>query len=168
MLLQRRQISFPVAHAADPWSSPRPSGWTTGRSFASTSVPTARIIPRRAETAKVRRAGDARHAGDGDRLPDRPLNGGKPRTRPTRKKLSFKNRWLLSQHLVIALRRAGVVCDIMVQDHAGNVVSLPTGDLSHPQRLGLALRCSGIAVDPDLAEADPDATPVASPPKSRH
>jgi hypothetical protein len=54
----------------------------------------------------------------------------KARKRPKRNKLFFKNRWLLSQHLVIALRRAGVVCDIVVPDHDGSFVTVPTGDPS--------------------------------------
>jgi hypothetical protein len=37
--------------------------------------------------------------------------------RPKRNKLFYKHRWLISRNVVIALRRAGVVCDIIVADH---------------------------------------------------
>jgi hypothetical protein len=120
-----------------------------------------RIIPRKSEAAETSRASED--------SPARPATGGrKSRARPRRNKLSYKNRWLLSQHLVIALRRAGVVCNIVVQDHAGNVVSLPTEDPSPPQELGLALRCSGIEVEQDLLEGDPGGDGGPSPSKHRH
>jgi len=38
----------------------------------------------------------------------------KPRKR---NKLFYKNRWLLARHLVLALQRAGVDCNIIVPDH---------------------------------------------------
>jgi hypothetical protein len=81
----------------------------------------------------------------------------KARVHPKHNKLFYKNRWLLSQHLVIALRRAGVVCDIVVADPSGNVESLPTGDLSRRQRL--ALRCSDSEVDLGPIETDTGRSP---------
>src|SRR5208337_4865334 len=33
---------------------------------------------------------------------------------PRRNKLAFKNRWLISVDIIAALRRAGVICDIVV------------------------------------------------------
>jgi hypothetical protein len=78
----------------------------------------------------------------------------KPRVRPKRNKLSYKNRWLISCHLVKALRRAGVVCDIVVPDQCANVARLPAVDLSPRQRRDLALRCSGRDLDADLIEAE--------------
>jgi hypothetical protein len=50
---------------------------------------------------------------------------------PKGTKQFYKNRWLLFAAFVIALRRAGVLCDIVVQDHTGNSVALPTEDLLH-------------------------------------
>jgi len=37
--------------------------------------------------------------------------------RPKRSKLFYKHRWLVSVDVVTALRRAGVVCDIVVPGH---------------------------------------------------
>jgi hypothetical protein len=89
------------------------------------------------------------------------------RARPKRNKLFFKNRWLLSQHLVIALRRAGVECDIVVEDRAGNIVTLPTEDPSHPPSLFLG--CSDIMLDAALTDVlDSDVTPTDSALKYRH
>ena len=92
----------------------------------------------------------------------------KARVHPKRNKLFYKNRWLISRHLVIALRRAGVVCDIVVADHSGNVESPPNGDLSPAQRRRLALQCRGMDVDLGPIEADPEFDTGPSPSKSCH
>ena len=84
------------------------------------------------------------------------------RARPKRNKLVYKNRWLLSQHLVIALRRAGVVCDIVVQDHPETSSPADRGSIA-PQKPGFAPRRSRIQAHPTLTEADPDATPAPVP-----
>jgi hypothetical protein len=108
-----------------------------------------RMISHKAESAEIGCASE-----DGSA---RPATGErKARARPKRNKLFYKNRWLISQHLVIALRRAGVVCDIVVADRDGNIASLPTGHLSPRQRRDLALRCSSSDLDADLIEADPE------------
>jgi len=39
--------------------------------------------------------------------------------RPKRNKLFYKHRWLISRDVVAALRRAGVVCEIVVPEHVG-------------------------------------------------
>jgi hypothetical protein len=73
------------------------------------------------------------------------------RARPKRNKLIYKNRWLISQHVVIALRRAGVVCDIVVPDQCANVAGVPAVDLSPRQRRDLAL---GSDLDAELIEGE--------------
>ena len=40
------------------------------------------------------------------------------RSRRKRSKLFYKHRWLVSANMIVALRRAGVVCDIVLPDHA--------------------------------------------------
>jgi hypothetical protein len=58
-----------------------------------------------------------------------------PRRQPKRNKLSFKDRWLISVNVVAALRRAGVVCDIVVADgdaiRALTLAALPSPKSRH-------------------------------------
>jgi hypothetical protein len=64
-----------------------------------------------------------------------------PRRRPKRNKLSYKNRWLISRHLVMHLQRAGVVCDIIVPE---NIELPPDGVMSPGERVALALVTAGV------------------------
>jgi hypothetical protein len=116
-----------------------------------------RVISRQVESAEISCAREDGPAAAGER---------EPGARRKRNKLSHKNRWLISRHLVIALRRAGVVCDIVVADTCGNVESLPTPGLSPRERLELLLHCIGSDLDLDLIEADLALAP--SPSKLRH
>jgi hypothetical protein len=120
-----------------------------------------RIILRKSETAEISRASEDGPAGPA-------TSERKLRVRPKRNKLSYKNRWLISRHLVIALRRAGVVCDIVVPDRCGNAASLPPADLSQRERVDLARRCAGLEADLGPIEADPQFDAGPSPSKSRH
>jgi hypothetical protein len=69
---------------------------------------------------------------------------------PKRNKLLYKNRWLLSRHLVAHLRRAGIVCNIIVPENIG----LPSeGAMSPSERVAPALVARGIEADhPALAD----------------
>jgi hypothetical protein len=114
-------------------------------------------ISRQAESVEIGRASEDGSAVAGER---------KPGARREHNKLVYKNRWLISRHLIIALRRAGVVCDIVVPDRCESVASLPSGDLSHQERLALVLHCGDSDVDWELSEADLALGPSSS--KSWH
>ena len=48
-----------------------------------------------------------------ERSPSNPIDARKP-MRPKRSRLSYKHRWLVARDVVVALRRAGVDCNIVV------------------------------------------------------
>jgi hypothetical protein len=85
--------------------------------------------------------------------------------RTSRNKLLYKNRWLISRHLVTHLRRAGVVCNIIVPESIG----LPSeGAMSPGERVALALVAKGIEADhPALADEE-DLISALRKIKSRH
>jgi hypothetical protein len=71
--------------------------------------------------------------------------------RPKSNKLKYKNRWLISRDVVAHLRRAGVVCNIIVPER---IAPTQDGAMSPGERAAMALINSGVrADDPALDEA---------------
>jgi hypothetical protein len=56
------------------------------------------------------------------------------RERRKHNKLVYKDRWLISCDVVAALRRAGVICNIMVVDEEGQLATLPLLDCGPVRR----------------------------------
>jgi len=42
--------------------------------------------------------------------------------KPKRTKLAYKNRWLCARDLVMHLRHAGIECDIIIPEYAGETL----------------------------------------------
>ena len=74
-----------------------------------------------------------------------------PKRQQKSNKLKYKNRWLISRDVVAHLRRAGVVCNIIVPER---IALAQEGVMSPGERAALALTANGIrADDPKLEEA---------------
>jgi hypothetical protein len=74
-----------------------------------------------------------------------------PKRQQNSNKLKYKNRWLISRDVVAHLRRAGVVCNIIVPER---IALAQEGVMSPGGRAALALIASGVrADDPELEEA---------------
>jgi hypothetical protein len=88
-----------------------------------------------------------------------------PEKPPNRNKLHYKNRWLISRHLVTHLRRAGVVCNIIVPENIG---LSSDGAMSPGERVALALVAKGIEVDHPALEGEEELIVALRRIKTRH
>jgi hypothetical protein len=77
----------------------------TGRSEIEAEAERSRELMAGARPILQHRPGDAGTPG--------PVPQRKQKRRPKQNKLVYKNRWLISINIVAALRRAGVICDIV-------------------------------------------------------
>jgi hypothetical protein len=75
------------------------------------------------------------------------------RRRPKSHKLSYKNRWLISRDIVAHLRRAGVVCNIIVPKR---IALAQYGAMSPGERAALMLLGSGVSADDPKLEEVPE------------
>jgi hypothetical protein len=80
-------------------------------------------------------------------------NSAEPQRRPTSNKLKYKNRWLISRDVVAHLRRAGVVCNIVIPER---IALAQESAMSPGESAAMMLIANGVRADDPRLEAAPE------------